>query len=201
MIDNHGRSRPSLAIRQIRAVEEFGLLFFEEPVPPDNLDALAVLRKETMGVDLATGERLFTRWGYKDLLERQLVDVIQPDIAHTGGISEMRRISAMAETYYIQVAPHNPNCPIATAASVHLSAAIPNLLILEHALSPPWHDRVQIDPIVLKNGYFELPTAPGLGVELDMDVLNSRPYEPRPHAGAFYLRWRCCLTSERSSCH
>ena len=201
MSDNHGRSRPSLAIRQIRAVEEFGLLFFEEPVPPDNLDALAVLRKETMGVDLATGERLFTRWGYKDLLERQLVDVIQPDIAHTGGISEMRRISAMAETYYIQVAPHNPNGPIATAASVHLSAAIANLLILEHALSPPWHDRVQIDPIVLKDGYFELPTAPGLGVELDMDVLNSRPYEPRPHAGAFYLRWRCCLTSERSSCH
>lgn len=186
MIDNHGRSRPSLAIRQIRAVEEFGLLFFEEPVPPDNLDALAEVRRESVGVDLATGERLFTRWGYKDLLERQLVDVIQPDIAHAGGISELRRISAMAETYYIQVAPHNPNGPVATAASAHLSAAIPNLLILEHALSPPWHERVQIEPITIKGGHFELPTAPGLGVELDEDILNSRPYEPRPYAGAYY---------------
>mgnify|MGYP001188137111 FL=1 len=98
----------------------------------------------------------------------------------------MRRISAMAETYYILIAPHNPNGPIETPVSVHLSAAILNLLIFEHALSLPWHDRVQIDLVVLKDGYFEFPTPPGLGVELDMDVLNSRWYEPRPHAGVFY---------------
>ena len=186
MIDNHGRSRPALALRQIKAVEEFGLLFFEEPVPPDNLDSLAELRKHTIGVDLATGERLFTRWGYKDLLERQLVDVIQPDICHTGGISEIRRIAAMAETYYIPVAPHNPNGPIATAASLHVSAAIPNFSLLEFARSYPWHDEVQVEPLQIKDGYFELPTAPGLGVELKEDVIASRPYDPRPYAGAYF---------------
>jgi galactonate dehydratase len=186
MIDNHGRSRPAVAIRQIRAVEEFRLLFFEEAVPPDNLDAMAQVRRESIQIDLATGERLYTRWGFKDLIERQLVDVIQPDICHAGGISELRRIAAMAETYYIQVAPHNPNGPIATAASVHLCAAIPNFLILEHAQSHPWHDKVQLEPLKLVNGYFELPTAPGLGVELDEELIASRPYEPLPRGGAFY---------------
>ncbi len=186
MIDNHGRSRPSVAVRQIMAVEDLGLLFFEEPVPPDNLDALALVRQAGFETDLATGERLFTRWGFKDLLERQLVDVIQPDICHGGGISELRRIAAMAEVYYVQVAPHNPNGPISTAASVHLAAAIPNFLILEHALSEPWHNKVQVEPLKLVNGYFELPTKPGLGVELDEEVIASRPYESRPYGGAYY---------------
>ena len=147
MVDNHGRSRPSLAVRQIRAVEEFNLLFFEEPVRPDNLDALAEVRRASIQIDLATGERLFTRWGYRDLLERQLVDVAQPDICHAGGISELRHIAAMAEVYDVQMAPHNPNGPISTAASVQLCAAIPNFLVLEYVASPPWHDRVQVEPL------------------------------------------------------
>ena len=186
MIDNHGRSRPALAIRQIQAVEEFGLLFFEEAVPPDNLDSMAEVRRVPFQTDLATGERLFTRWGYKDLLERQLVDVIQPDVCHCGGISELRRIAAAAETYYTLVAHHNPNGPIATAASIQLAAAMPNFLILEFAQTPTWHDRVQVEPLKVVNGYFELPTKPGLGVELDEKVITSRPYDARPYEGAFY---------------
>ena len=186
MVDNHGRAWPSLAVRQIQAVEEYGLLFFEEPVPPDNLDALVQLRRVPFQTDLATGERLFTRWGYRDLIERQLADVIQPDICHCGGISEIRRIAAMAETYYIRVAPHNPNGPVATAASIQLAAAIPNFSILEYAGARPWFERVQKKPLKLADGYFELPTEPGLGIDLDEDVIADRPYEARPYRGVFY---------------
>lgn len=177
MIDNHGRSRPSLAIRQMKAVEEFGLLFFEEPVPPENIDEFAIVRNAGLTTDIATGERMYFRWGFRDLLHRGLVDVVQPDIVHCGGISETRRIAAMAETEHVKFAPHDPNGPIAVAASVHVSAAAPNFLILETARDMPWHDRVQKPPLKIKDGFFELPTKPGLGVELDEKVIASRPYE------------------------
>ncbi|MBI4219025.1 MAG: galactonate dehydratase [Chloroflexi bacterium] len=185
MVDNHGRDRASIAIKKIAAVEEFGLLFFEEATPPDNLDALAQVRSSGVKTDLATGERLYFRWGFKDLLERRLVDVIQPDICHGGGISELRRIAAHAETEYIKVAPHNPNGPVACAASVHLCAAIPNFLILETARDMPWHDRVQKQPLVIKDGYFELPTSPGLGIDLDEKVIRSRPFQPHKYVGSW----------------
>ena len=128
MIDNHGKSRPAAALKQIRTVDEFDLMFFEEPVPPDNVDALALIRQAGFKTEIATGERLLNRWGYKNVIERQLVDIIQPDVCHCGGISELRRIAAMAETYYIQMAFHNPKGPAATAASTHMSATIPNLI-------------------------------------------------------------------------
>ena len=177
MIDNHGRSRAALAIRQIEAVEEFDLLFFEEPCPPENLDALGLLRNAGFRTDLATGERLFFRWGFKELLSRSLVDVIQPDICHCGGISEIRRIASMAEIEHVQVAPHNPNGPVACAASVQVAAAIPNFSIMETSRDMPWHDRVQKEPLKIVDGYFELPTAPGLGIDIDEEVIASRPYE------------------------
>jgi galactonate dehydratase len=177
MIDNHGRSRPGLAIRQMQAVAEFKPAFFEEPTPPDNLDALAIVRDARVPIDLATGERLFFRWGYKELLARGLVDVIQPDICHAGGISELRRIASMAEMEYVRVAPHNPNGPVATAANVHLCATLPNFYILETARDMPWHDQVQLAPLKLIDGYFELPTEPGLGIDLDEDLIASRPYQ------------------------
>ena len=186
MVDNHGRSRPALAVRQIRAVEEFKLLFFEEPVPPDNLDCLAVVRQAGLQTELAAGERLFNRWQYKDLIQRQLVDVIQPDICHCGGISEMRRIAALAEMYGIQVAPHNPKGPVATAASVHVSAAIPNFLILEHVHPNPLFEQVQVQPMKMRDGCYGLPTAPGLGVDLNEEVIAANPYRDRPVIEAFY---------------
>jgi galactonate dehydratase len=185
MIDNHGRDRASIAIKKIAAVEEFGLLFFEEATPPDNLDALDQVRKSGVKTDLATGERLYFRWGFKELLQRRLVDVIQPDICHAGGISELRRISTHAEMEYIKVAPHNPNGPVACAASVQLCAAIPNFLILETARDMPWHDKVQKTPLKIKDGYFELPTTPGLGIDLDEAVIKSRPFEPHTYRGSW----------------
>ena len=177
MIDNHGRSRPSLANRQIKSLEEFNLLFFEEPVPPENIEALQQIKDASHNTDIATGERLFFRWGYRELLNRRLVDIIQPDIAHTGGISEIRRIASMAEIEYIKFAPHNPNGPIATAASLHVCANVPNFLILETARDMPWHDKVQTNPLQIKNGYFELPNSPGLGTDLDENIIKERPFD------------------------
>jgi galactonate dehydratase len=181
MVDNHGMSTPHQAHRRILDLEPYDLLFFEEPCPPDNPDVLAPLAATRYRTPLATGERLFTRWGFRRVLENQWVSIIQPDICHAGGISEVRRIAAMAETYYVEVAPHNPYGPISTAACVHLCAAIPNFAILEYVYSnEPWRSKAQVEPLVVRDGYAELPTAPGLGVDLDEDVLRSRPYEPIP---------------------
>jgi galactonate dehydratase len=160
------------------AVEEFDITFFEEPVPPDNLDAMEQIRNSSVTMDIATGERLFFRYGFRDILHRRLTDVIQPDIAHTGGISEIKRIASMAEIEYIKFAPHNPNGPIATAASMHVCATVPNFLILETARDMPWHDKIQTTPLEIKDGYFELPTAPGLGTDLDESAIAERTFDP-----------------------
>lgn len=179
MIDNHGASRPQQALRMLAAVEDRDLLFFEEPCPPDNPDVLEPLARAGFRTGLATGERLYTRWGFRTLLEKQLVSVIQPDLCHAGGISEVRRIASMAETYYVQVAPHNPYGPVSTAACLHLCAAIPNFLILEYVwTNEPWRSRVQKgDPIRNEDGYLRLPEAPGLGIDLDEQVIAGRPFE------------------------
>ena len=186
MVDNHGRSRPALAIRQIEAVEQYGLLFFEEPVPPENLDCLSLVRQAGLRTDLAAGERLFNRWQFKDMIQRQLVDVIQPDICHCGGISELRRIAALAEMYSIQVAPHNPKGPVATAANVHVCATVPNFLILEHVHPNPLFDEVQTEPMKMNAGYYDVPTAPGLGVDINEDVIAAHPVRDRAVIAAFY---------------
>ena len=179
MIDNHGTSRPQQAIRMLAEVDDLGLLFFEEPCSPDNPDLLEPLARRGFRTGIATGERLFTRWGFRTLLEKQLVSVIQPDLCHAGGISEVRRIAAAAETYAIQVAPHNPYGPVSTAACLHLCAAIPNFLILEYLwTNEPWRCRVQLgEPQRAEAGYLKLPTAPGLGIDLDEELIASRPYE------------------------
>lgn len=186
MVDNHGQFTPDQAIALMRAIAPYDLLFYEEPVPPDDITPLERVAQERDGMPLATGERLFTKWGYRDLLERQLVDIVQPDICHAGGILELRKIAALAETYYVKVAPHNPNGPVATAASVHLAASIPNFLILEVALSQPYRDQAQAVGLTIKDGWIELPTRPGLGVELDYDVIAAHPYAPHDYAPAYH---------------
>jgi galactonate dehydratase len=130
-------------------------------------------------MDLATGERAFTKWGFREMLEQQLVDVIQPDLCHAGGIKETLKIAALAETYHILVAPHNPNGPVATAASVHAAAVMSSFLILEYAHSPT-RDACQAaseaECFKARNGRIELPTKPGLGIELDEAYLEAHPY-------------------------
>ena len=185
MVDNHGHSRPPDVIRQIRAVDDLGLLFFEEPVPPDNPDELALLRAAGLSTPLAAGERLHSRWAFRDLVIRQLVDVIQPDICHCGGISELRRIAALAEMYGITVAPHNPKGPVATAASLHVCATIPNFLILEHAHANPLFDALQVESMRIGESGYALPAGPGLGVDLDEEVIAAHPYRHRPVLQAY----------------
>lgn len=187
MYDCHGRPRPAVGIRLARALEPYKLLFLEEPCPPENVDAMSKISEARASTDLATGERLFTKWGFRELLEKQVVDIIQPDPAHDGGILETRKIAAMAETYYVQVAPHNPYGPVATAVGIQLGACIPNFLILEHARSP-FFKTVQRDPLPIKNGMVELADLadrPGLGVEIDEAALASQPYKRRLYRGLF----------------
>jgi galactonate dehydratase len=184
MLDNHGQLAPGDAIELCRAMEPFGLLFLEEPVPPDTPAALAKVAAARLPVRLATGERLFTKWDYWPVLTGGLVDVAQPDICHAGGISELRKIAALAEACYVKIAPHNPNGPVATMASVHLAAAIPNFLILEFA-QQPLRDEVQRHGLVVRDGWAELPDRPGLGIELNMDVIAAHPYEPGSYEPAY----------------
>jgi galactonate dehydratase len=178
MIDNHGRSRPSAAVRLMEALQPANLLWLEEPTQPDDLESLARVRAAGPKMDLATGERLYSKWEYAPLLERRLVDVIQPDLCHAGGITETKKIAALAEAYYVQVAPHSPQGPVSTAASAHLALAIPNFLILEFVRSAPYRDRVLREPWVVRDGHLEVPDRPGLGVDLDEDALAASPMRP-----------------------
>jgi galactonate dehydratase len=155
-------------------------------VPPENPAALQRVARAETGVPLATGERRFGKWEFRELLEGQCVDFVQPDVCHDGGILETLKIAAMAETYYVRVAPHNPNGPVATAASLQLAACLPGFVILEYAENQPWRDRVLREPLRIENGYVALPDAPGLGVELDDEALAALPYQPRDYPGSFW---------------
>lgn len=185
MLDNHGRAIPPDAVELMAALEPYQLLFYEEPTPPDNIHVIARLRQAGSSVPLATGERLFTKFGFRELLEEQLVDFIQPDICHAGGILEMHAISAMAEAYYVKVAPHNPNGPVATMASIHLAASIPNFLILEQARQTGAWEDIAGQTTTVVDGYFQVPTAPGLGVTLDESAFARHPYRERPYNQRF----------------
>ncbi len=184
MLDNHGQQAPGDAIELARALAPLGLLFLEEPVPPDNPDALGRVAAARLPLRLATGERLFTKWDFWPVLTAGYIDVAQPDICHAGGITELRKIAALAEACYVRVAPHNPNGPVATMASVHLAAAIPNFLILEFA-QQPLRDAVQKQGLVVHGGWAELPDRPGLGIDLDQDVIDAHPYAPGSYEPAF----------------
>ncbi len=175
MIDNHGRSRASTAVRLMEALQPYRLYWLEEPTQPDDLESLARVRSAGPKMDLATGERLYTKWDFVPLLERRLVDVIQPDLCHAGGLTECKKIAALAEAYYVQVAPHSPQGPVSTAAAAHLAMAIPNFQILEFVRSAPYRDRVLREAWAVRDGHLEVPDRPGLGVDLDEDAVAASP--------------------------
>lgn len=169
-VDMHGRFNPAMSIRMAKALEPYNLLFMEEPVLPENVDALATVARAT-SIPIATGERLFTRWGYREVLEKQAAAVLQPDICHCGGILEAKKIAAMAEAYYVAVAPHNPLGPISLAAGLQVDACTPNFLCQEQVHLGEGYIK---EPFVIKDGFIELPKKPGLGIELDMDALADK---------------------------
>lgn len=177
-VDGHQRLYPQTAIKVARELEPLKLLFFEEPVPTDNLDALAKVAANVQ-VPLATGERIYTKWGFRPLLERQIVDIIQPDICHVGGILECRKVAAMAEAYDVPIAPHNPNGPVGMAAAMHVAACTPNFLALESTHGRAWQWELLDTPLDIVDGYLQLPTTPGLGVSLNEQALRAHAGQPR----------------------
>ena len=175
MVDDHGRGTPATATRLMKALSPFGLFFLEESVQPDDLTGLERLRQADPPMDLAAGERLYSKWEFRSILEKRLLDVIQPDLCHAGGISEVKKIAAMAEAYYVQVAPHNPQGPISTAAAAHLGLATPNFLILEYVRQDPFRDQAMSQSWVVDGGCLYVPDEPGLGVELNEKALLDSP--------------------------
>jgi galactonate dehydratase len=162
---------PRTAPIMIDALLPFRPAWIEEPFPFENAKAIARLQAESP-IPVAVGERLLSRYEFRELLESGGCRVVQPDIMHGGGFTELRRIAALADTYQVLVAPHNPGGPICTAASMHLAAAVPNFLVLEQ-IEPDreLRDRASTNPIALKDGHFHLSDLPGLGLEPKLDAL------------------------------
>jgi len=180
LIECHGRFNMHSAIRIAHKLEPYDPFFYEEPIPPDNLDALAALQR-SINLPIATGERLYTRWEFRPLFEKNAAQIIQPDICNVGGIWELRKIAAMAEAYYVSVQPHNSNGPVQTIASLHLDASIPNFVFQEFFY--PYLDmynEILTEPIIYKDGYLEIPTSPGLGTDIREDVIRKRPPKKQP---------------------
>lgn len=185
-IECHGRFNPETAIEIARDLEPFRPWWYEEPIPPENMDALARVA-ERSPLRLVTGERLYTRYGFADLLSRNIVGVIMPDICFCGGILETKKIAAMADARYISVSPHNPLGPVATAAALHLDTCTTNFIIQEafDEFDVPWRYEVVRGAYRPKRGYFDIPDKPGLGVELDEAACAEHPYRP----DAFFNMW------------
>lgn len=178
MLDGHGRLNPATALELAHMVVPHAPVFLEEPVLPENVEALARVAAKSP-IALATGERLFTKWGFQAVISRGLVEYVQPDVCHAGGIFECRSIAAMAEANYIRVAPHNPLGPVSTQACLHLAACIPNFFIQEVVRNDvPWRETLVHPAPRVEEGYFALPSGPGLGIELDEAVAAAHPYEP-----------------------
>lgn len=177
LFDHHGRSRPDEAIRLIRALAPFRPHWIEEPIAPESPELIAPVADEARrhGISVAFGERLYSRWEFRNVLEKQLVDVVQPDVCHVGGLTEALKIASFADTYRAVVAPHNPAGPISTAAAAHLALAIPNFAILELCMDEPRRTEVSVDPWPILPDRIVVPDRPGLGVDLDIDAIAAQP--------------------------
>ncbi len=159
-------------------VAPFRPMFVEEPLRPENVEALGVLRQK-VDVPLATGEMLYTRHQFLPLLRQHAVDFIQPDVCVTGGLWEMKKIAAMAETHYVSVVPHNPCGPVANAVNVHFAASTQNFTVLEyHPDDTGIRRHILQEPIRLVDGYLEIPETPGLGIELNIEAVAGHSYTP-----------------------
>lgn len=185
-IETHAMLNGPTAMRMAERLAKYRLMWYEEPVGPENVNTLQAIRQR-LNVPVCVGERHYTRYGIRPLLERHLIDYIMPDVTRCGGPSELKRMAAMAEVYNIQVAPHNPNGPLSTLASAHVCAAIPNFFRQELMLTDvPWRDEVIDHPPDIRNGHLYLSDRPGLGVDLVESVLEAHPGVTSPREG-FYV--------------
>ncbi|MBC9987980.1 galactonate dehydratase [Haloferax sp. AS1] len=172
-VDFHGRVTKPMAKRLAKALEPYEPMFIEEPVLPEHNDAMPQIAAHTT-VPIATGERMFSRWDYKEVFENGSVDVIQPDVSHAGGITEMKKIGNMAEAYDVAMAPHCPLGPIALASCLQVDACTPNALIQEQSINIHYNETTDVldylaDPSVFdyEDGHVAIPDAPGLGIDID----------------------------------
>src|SRR5579871_6570325 len=162
-IDFHGAISPATAKLLIKALEPYQPMFVEEPINCQEHDVMAEIARGTP-LPIATGERIFTKWGFREILEKKAAIVLQPDLCHAGGITEVRLIAGMAEAFYASIAPHNPLGPISLASGMQMAASIPNFLCQEQVSLGEGYLKT---PFTLNQGYLDLPTGPGLGIELD----------------------------------
>jgi len=169
-IDAHWRYAPADILRVARAIEDLNLLWLEDPVPPENVEAMAAVKAGTR-TPICTGENLYTRFGFRELIQTQAADIVSPDLAKAGGLLEGRRIADLADMYYIPVSPHNICGPVGTLAACHLCAAAPNFQALEfHHLDNEIWNTLTRERDLIRDGHIAVPTRPGLGVTLDEEV-------------------------------
>jgi L-alanine-DL-glutamate epimerase-like enolase superfamily enzyme len=173
-VDCHARWNTSDAIRLAHALEPFDVWWLEDPVPPQNIEAMAKVTAATRQ-PICTGEALVGRHGFRELIVRQAADILQPDIPRAGGLTEFKQIAELADLYYISVAPHHMTSPVATIAAAHLCSTIPNFLALEHHCLgiPFWNDVVRRPAQVIEQGFVRVPDEPGLGIEVDEAVVRA----------------------------
>ncbi|MCC7262349.1 MAG: galactonate dehydratase [Candidatus Latescibacteria bacterium] len=177
MVDCHGRHFPANALEFCRVLAPYRPYFIEEPVPPENIPAMAEVRRGSP-VPIATGERLLTRFTFREVFEQQACHIIQPDLCHCGGLWEAKKIAAMAEAYYLGVAPHNPLGPVANAAALHFALSTPNFLIQEDMLSDvPWRWEVVQHELKTEEGYWLKCDAPGLGISVNEEAARKYPFK------------------------
>lgn len=190
LLEFHGRFSPIMALEAIRAMAPFTPAWCEEPIPAHNLESMAQVVAASP-LRIATGEHVYARFGFLELLQRKAAHVIQPDIAYCGGFLETKKIAALAEAHYVSVAPHNCDGPLKTMIGVHLCANIPNFLILEtfEDYDVPWRCRLTPGAPRVKDGFYELPSAPGWGVEVDESVIAANPEDPNAKLDMFSLGW------------
>ena len=180
LVEVHRRLAPMHAVRVARRLEAYRPFWYEEPVSARDVAGLAEARRE-INIPLVTGEELYTKAEFRDIFEQRAADIINPDVCNCGGILELREIAAMAEVYHVVVSPHNYNSmTMGLAATVHAAAGMPNFLIAEYFVNFEEMGKKIAKPLVPVNGVIELPTAPGLGVEIDEDALAHYAYQEFP---------------------
>ena len=196
LIGTHGQTTTSGALRFARRVEQYDPLWFEEPVPPENVDEMARVANHT-SIPVASGERLATKFEFRLLLEKQAAAILQMALGRVGGILESKKIASMGEAYYAQIAPHLYCGPIEEAANIQLDVCSPNFLIQESiGKLDGFHADILQSPIQWEDGFIIPPTAPGLGVELDEEVARAHAYSSQWQQG-----FVCLPTANRTCAH
>ena len=178
-VDFHGAVQPPTALLLMKALEPYQPWFFEEIVQALNVDVMAELAKKTH-IPVATGERVFTKWGFREILEKRAAMILQPDVCYAGGITEVKIIAGMAEAWYTPLAPHNPQGPCSLAASLQIAASIPNFMVQERGDND--YEELLAKPLEpVTNGHRPIPVDPGLGITIDEEKLMAQVGDPQPY--------------------